>query len=100
MEKSGKIWSKGSPSHLETAEVTIESVQENGYNSDTVSIRSLIDGKAKVTGTVTGNEYIFNRAGSVVLVDTRDKDEILNKKRGRSCCGGNSGKHLFELVEE
>jgi len=65
-----------------------------------VSIRSTIDAKVKVTGTVTGNLYIFDRAGAVVKVDIRDKDEILNKKRGRACCGGTSGKLLFELVEE
>lgn len=67
---------------------------------DTVSIRSTIDAKVKVTGTVTGTLYIFDGAGAIQPVDIRDKDEILNKKRGRSCCGGLSGKALFELVEE
>jgi len=67
---------------------------------DTVSIRSTIDAKTKITGTVTGNLYIFNGAGAVINVDVRDKDELLNKKRGRACCGGISGKALFELVEE
>ena len=71
------------------------------YNQvDTVSIRLMIDAKVKVTGTVTGNEYVFDKAGSTRNVDIRDKDEILNKKRGRSCCGGTSGKAIFELVEE
>ena len=67
---------------------------------DTVSIRSTIDAKTKITVTVTGNLYIFNGAGAVINVDVRDKDELLNKKRGRACCGGISGKALFELVEE
>ena len=67
---------------------------------DTVSIRSTIDAKTKITGTVTGNLYIFNGAGAVINVDVRDKDELLNKKRERACCGGISGKALFELVEE
>ena len=67
---------------------------------DTVSIRSTIDAKTKITGTVTGNLYIFNGAGAVINVDVRDKDELLNKKRGRACCGGISGKALFELEEE
>ena len=47
---------------------------------DTVSIRSTIDAKTKITGTVTGNLYIFNGAGAVINVDVRDKDELLNKK--------------------
>ena len=35
---------------------------------DTVSIRSTIDAKTKITGTVTGNLYIFNGAGAVINV--------------------------------
>jgi len=71
---------------------------EEAYNSDTVAIRSLVDAQVKITGTVTGTVYVFPKAGSILDVDIRDKDEIINKKRGRACCGGNSGKSLFELV--
>ena len=64
----------------------------------TVKIQCMIDSKVKLTGVVTGNVYIFSGAGSVVEVALADKDEILNKKRGRSCCGkGND--HLFTLFE-
>lgn len=76
----------------------IEEEDNTAYNSDTVSIRSLIDGKVTLTGTVSGNVYVWGKAGDTQDVDIRDKDEILNKKRGRTCCGGNSGKPLFELV--
>lgn len=87
----------------------LENTSEVSYNKatiDTVSIRSLLDAKVKITGTVTGTEYIFNGAGALGInaqtgeegIDIRDKDEILNKKRGRSCCGGQSGKSVFELV--
>lgn len=80
-------------------EPTIEVKGETTYNlPTTVAIRSLVDAVAKVTGTVTGTIYIFPKCGSVREVDVRDKDEILNKKRGRACCGGNSGKSLFELA--
>lgn len=79
-------------------ELPIEVEVEEAYNSDTVAIRSLVDAQVKVTGTVTGTVYIFPKAGSILDVDSRDKDEIINKKRGRACCGGNSGKSLFELV--
>lgn len=71
---------------------------DSRYNIATVSIRSLLDAVVKVTGTSTGNQYIWHRAGDVVDVDVRDKDEILNKRRGRACCGGQSGKALFELA--
>lgn len=96
MEKPSKVWNKGEQS------VEIPKIEKSGvssYNSvDTVSIRSLIDAKVKLTGAVSGKVYIWERAGAVVSVDVVDKDEVLNKKRGRSCCGGQSGKNLFELV--
>ena len=96
MAQSGKVWDKSKQP------VEILKIEESGvssYNSvDTVSIRSLIDAKVKLTGAVSGKVYIWERAGAVVSVDVVDKDEVLNKKRGRSCCGGQSGKNLFELV--
>ena len=63
-----------------------------------VSIQLQIDATVKITGTVTGLQYVFRGAGAIVEVDLRDKDELLNKKRGRSCCGGQSGKSIFVLV--
>lgn len=81
-------------------ELGIEKGVSAGYTSkpDTVSIISLIDGNVKITGTVTGNLYIFPRAGTAQDVDVRDKDEILNKKKGRACCGGQSDGILFQLA--
>ncbi len=67
---------------------------------DMVKIVSLVDAVVKVTGTVTNRVYIFSGAGAVVEVDVYDADDILNKKRGRACCGGNSGKPLFRLDKE
>lgn len=100
MEKSNKAWVKNNSSLVPVEELPIDGGKQITYNkeSDTVSIRSLLDAQVKVTGTVTGIVYIWDRAGSTALVDVRDKDEILNKKRGRACCGGQSGKSLFELV--
>ena len=96
MAQSGKVWNKSEQP------VEIPKIEKSGtsaYNSvDTVSIRSLIDAKVKLTGAVSGKVYIWERAGAVVSVDVVDKDEVLNKKRGRACCGGQSGKNLFELV--
>jgi len=80
---------------------TIDILKKSSYNvqSDTVSIRSLIDANMKVTGAVTGNIYVFSGSGAIQDVDSQDANELLNKKRGRSCCGGQSGKHLFEVVQ-
>jgi len=97
MANSNKTWVKNNSS---VEELPIDGDNEITYNKayDMVSIRCLLDAKVKVTGTVTGTIYTWDRAGSTALVDVRDKDEILNKTRGRSCCGGQSGKTLFELV--
>lgn len=81
----------------------VEEVKKVDYTkkSDTVSlvrIVSLIDARVLITGTVTGTQYEFAKAGTVVAVDSRDANEILNKKKGRACCGGESGKSLFQLV--
>jgi hypothetical protein len=62
----------------------------------TVSITSLMDARVLITGTVTGKQYVFSKAGTVVEVDKLDADEILNKKRGRVCCG--KAGNLFQLT--
>jgi hypothetical protein len=93
MAFSNKIQDKTYPS----VKLEVDKVEEKVYN-ETVQICSLIDAKVIITGTVTKTRYEFARAGTVVAVDIRDKDEILNKKKGRACCGGQSGKALFQLV--
>jgi hypothetical protein len=84
--------------------LTIEEPVVKEYNKkaiDTVSkvlIECLLDAKVNVTGAVTGQQYVFHGAGSKALVDVLDKDEILNKRKGRSCCGGQSNGILFQLA--
>lgn len=77
----------------------LEKEIEEKYNIITVLIRSKVDANFKLTGTGTGNIYIWHGAGDIQEVDIKDKDDILNKKRGRACCGGESYTSLFELVE-
>ena len=84
--------------------LVVEEIPPVSYNKEefdtvsTVSLQLQIDAIVKVTWTVTGQQYVFHGAGAIVEVDSRDKDELLNKKRGRSCCGGQSGKSVFVLV--
>lgn len=96
MASTNKIEFKGKHS----LKPPIDKLPQPTYNQvDTVSIRSLVDANLFITGAVTGNVYNFPHAGHIRDdIDVRDKDEILNKKRGRSCCGGTSGKYIFELV--
>jgi len=51
----------------------------------------------KIRGSVTGNEYFFRGAGSVVDVDERDVSKLLEKKRNNSCCSGMLGQPYFGL---
>ena len=95
MEKSSKVRVESK----QPVNLNIDEEKNFFYNEpDTVTIRSLVDAQVKLTGAVSGNVYIWPHAGVEIVVDARDKDEILNKKRGRACCGGQSGKALFELV--
>jgi hypothetical protein len=89
MEKSVTVLNKSIP--------VVEKIKKTEYTTQ-VSIVSMVDATVKVTGTVTGKQYVWNGAGSIVSVDILDKDEILDKKRGRACCGGQSGTNLFALV--
>lgn len=77
----------------------LEKELKEKYTIETVSITNLIDGIVKVTGTVTGKQYVFNGSGDSQPVDIQDKDELLNKKRGRACCGGQSNASIFVLTE-
>lgn len=97
MAESGKVRVEGKQSLL--GKLDIDTKKNFFYNDkETVSIRSLIDAEVRLTGAVSGTLYVWSRSGAEVAVDILDKDEILNKKRGRACCGGKSGKALFELV--
>ena len=72
-------------------ELKVEVPKQKEYNEiDTISIISLIDAKLTITGTVTGKLYVFNGAGTAQEVDILDADDMLNKKRGKACCGGTS----------
>jgi len=56
---------------------------------ETVRIMLLHPGKVRYTGTITGQRYIWDGAGTVIEVDKEDVVELL-KKNSRSCltCSG------------
>lgn len=53
----------------------------------------------KTIGPVTGKTYLFNGFGSIVDVDARDGQIMMNKMSGASCCSGLPPQHIFEVVE-
>jgi hypothetical protein len=67
-----------------------------------VRIANHIDANVKVQSRYSGRVYLFNGAGSVVNVDERDVEWMLEKRQGeRQCCGGTGGGNVvFKLAEE
>lgn len=66
----------------------------------TRAVVSLIDARIKVTGKYSGQEYLFEKAGSVINADERDVEWLLSKRQGeRQCCGGTEkGNKVFDLA--
>jgi hypothetical protein len=66
----------------------------------TVAVRSMLPANVERIGLVSGKQYFFAGAGSVVSVDERDVPHLLSLSiPGQSCCGQNRNVfHLFELV--
>jgi len=74
---------------------------EPSYNKSVVTkkLQSMINARIKLPGPVTGKAYVWQAAGMVVEVDTKDADGLLAKTLGeKGCCGGTPYK-LFQLVE-
>ena len=86
---------KHNPQHIETVVVPKPEITY-------VRLVSRLDAKLYVTGKYSGQEYLFDGAGSVVDVDSRDVEWMLAKRQGeRQCCGGDpTGNIVFALAEE
>ena len=55
--------------------------------------------RIKYRGKVTGEWYEWARAGSIVLVDPRDADDLLSKMRNTQPCCGSIRKPQPKFVE-
>ena len=56
--------------------------------------------RVRVTGAVSGKEYVFPGAGSELDVDERDVPALLAKGAGRkNCCGGAQPSPYFQIVK-
>ena len=83
-------------------EVKVDSESKVPYTKSIVSvkIRSRFDARLEYTGQATGKQYLWSKAGSVVLVDVEDSEILLAKHIGDQLCCGNSPEtnRVFELV--
>lgn len=84
------------------SQVKVDSESKVPYTKSNVSvkIRSLYDARLEYTGQVSGKQYLWNKAGSVVEVDVEDSEILLAKHIGGQLCCGNSQdmNRIFELV--
>lgn len=65
------------------------------------AIRLIYDATMRRAGRVSGQQYVWQRIGAVVLVLNEDVEDLLSKRLGGvSCCGGTGqdGNKIFELA--
>ena len=90
------------PYFVPKTQVKVDSESKVTYTKSNVSvkIRSLYDARLEYTGQVSGKQYLWNKAGSVVEVDVEDSEILLAKHIGNQLCCGNSQdmNRIFELV--
>lgn len=101
--KDEQVASAGNePYIVPKAQVKVDSESKVTYTKSNVSvnIRSLYDARLEYTGQVSGKQYLWNKAGSVVEVDVEDSEILLAKHIGNQLCCGNSQdmNRIFELV--
>jgi len=69
-------------------EVIIEEERVKLEPPASVRLKSQYPGTVIVTGSVTGNRYVFSGAGSELEVNSNDAPKMLEKRfGGNSCCG-------------
>lgn len=102
MAKRDSSYGKRSIDDIEEAyEYDDEEVVEETTKDVYTKLRCLI-GHVKATGSVSGKQYEWAKAGAVVDVLIEDVPDMLKKRLGgKSCCGARSdGNFIFELIEE
>lgn len=79
--------------------VKVEEEEPEEVTFATVRLALRKDVVLKIDGPITGIQYVFNRAGSILEVDERDAEIMLQRKGSGSCCSGDSGPTAyFEVV--
>ena len=88
------------PQHNLRGVDNVETVRVQVKKLPDVPICLMVDVKFKATNTPSGREYVFNGAGSVQNVDSKDAEWFLSKRQNKGCCGGGGGQPVFNLVGE
>lgn len=95
------------PRNADRVEAVDDRVEESfpleviDFDLPTPTVKQLVlqkDLVLKVVGPVTGETYVFNGAGSVVDVDERDVEFLLERISSTGCCGSFGSSTYFTLV--
>lgn len=105
MAKRSSSYRKPSSSYVEEPEQDeeiAEEVVEETTKEVYTKLRCLIAARVKAVGPVSGKQYEWSGAGTVVGVLDEDVPEMLKKRLGgKSCCGASSdGNWMFEIFKE
>lgn len=73
-------------------------IKEQEPEIETVPVMLLKSMILKMTGKVTGKEYIFNGGGSIVNIDIKDMDYLLEHNQPTPSCCGNYSSPNFEVL--
>lgn len=65
---------------------------------ETIRLVLLRNTVLKIRGKVTGKDYYFSGAGSVLEVDKKDAPSMLGMRRNACNCSGMPGLPYFEMV--
>lgn len=67
--------------------------------SETVNLQLQVSARVKLTGKVSGKQYVWPKSGAIIPVNKEDVNDLLKKKLGeKPCCGGKPN-YLFVKVE-
>jgi len=67
--------------------------------SETVNLQLQVSARVKLTGKVSGKQYVWPKSGAIIPVNKEDVDDLLKKKLGEKPCCGGSINWLFKKVE-
>lgn len=82
----------------ETLNLPVEQDAPRTYNSS-VKLQLMRDAHVVYDGPETGKHYEWQRAGSIVAVDSQDAPKLLEKRiKAQSCCNG-SDNPVFQIVD-
>lgn len=83
-------------------EVNSPALEQVEEVSETIPLQLLVPVNLVIRGSVSGKQYTFPGAGSIVYVNYEDLNTLLEKKASPGCCGMSGGyrQSYFQIAQE